>query len=152
MSKVVDKVMDFLGIGATYEDMENWSEELENKEHIRAEEGNQSKKAQILSLHTSKQLRVVVLEPTSFEESEAIASHLKGRRQVIVNFENTDREAAQRIIDFICGACYALEGHVQKVADDVFLFAPSNIDIANETKRQSEQHFPIPWLGQGKDK
>ncbi|NLK51683.1 MAG: cell division protein SepF [Syntrophomonadaceae bacterium] len=154
MSKLVDRVMDFLGVGEPYDEETEavYEEKTVSEKSNKPEETLYSRKGNVVSLHTAKQLRVVITEPLSFEESQAIADHLKNRRQVVINLETSDNEVAQRIIDFISGACYALDGHVQKIGEGVFLFVPYNVEIMNETKKPGWYQSPLPWLGLGRDK
>jgi cell division inhibitor SepF len=80
-------------------------------------------------------MKLVVIEPASFEESPKLVDSLKSRKPVILNLENLDSETARKIFDFISGATYALNGSVQKVANNIFVFAPENVDIsANENR------------------
>lgn len=90
------------------------------------------KPASVVSIHTQKQVRVIVIEPVSFEEAQGIAEHLKIRKSVILNLEKTDANLAQRIVDFISGTTYALGGNMQKVGNGIFLFVPNNVDISGE--------------------
>jgi cell division inhibitor SepF len=80
-------------------------------------------------------VKVVVIEPKSFDEAQEIIDDLKSGRPVIINFEDTDRELARRIIDFISGGAYALDGSTEKISNYVFLFAPKGVEITKETKR-----------------
>lgn len=91
-----------------------------------------NKAANLVSIHTGKNLKVVVCEPEKFDEVQALADHLKNRKQVILNFESTAPEVSQRIIDFISGATYALEGQSQQLGRNIFLFAPSNVEVAKD--------------------
>jgi len=90
------------------------------------------KSASVVSIHTQKQIRVIVIEPVSFEEAQGIAEHLKARKSVILNLERTDGDLSQRIVDFISGTTYALGGNMQKVGNGIFLFVPNNVDISGE--------------------
>lgn len=90
------------------------------------------KQAPVVSIHTQKQVRVMVVEPVSFEECQGIAEHLKARKSVILNLERTDTNLSQRIVDFISGTTYALGGNMQKVGNGIFLFVPNNVDISGE--------------------
>ena len=74
--------------------------------------------------------RLVLIEPKSFEECPKLVDCLKGRRPVIINLEKLETEVARKIFDFMSGATYALCGNVQKVANNIFIFAPENVDIA----------------------
>jgi len=77
----------------------------------------------------AQQMNVVVAEPTSFDEVEALAEELKRRRPVLITLERAQGDVARRIIDFMSGAAFALDGHLQKVGDWIFLFTPSNVTI-----------------------
>lgn len=88
------------------------------------------KRGALVNLPGQKQVRVVVVEPRSFEEVQSIADHLKARRPIILNLENTDREHAQRVLNFLSGTIYALDGEMQRISNGIFFFAPNNIDVA----------------------
>ena len=88
--------------------------------------------ANIVSIHTNKTMKVVVCEPESFDEVQILADHLKNRKQVIMNMEATSPEIAQRIIDFLSGTTYALDGHSQQLGRHIFLFTPSNVEITRD--------------------
>lgn len=88
--------------------------------------------ANIVSIHTNKTMKVVVCEPESFDEVQILADHLKNRKQIIMNLEATPPDMAQRIIDFLSGTTYALDGHTQQLGRHIFLFAPSNVEIAKD--------------------
>lgn len=74
--------------------------------------------------------KLVVIEPSSFDECPKLVDNLKARKPVIINLANIDPAIARKIFDFLSGATYALNGNVQKVADYIFVFAPENVDIS----------------------
>lgn len=82
------------------------------------------------SIANTSAFRLVLIEPKSFEECPKLVDCLKGRRPVIINLEKLETEVARKIFDFMSGATYALAGNVQKVANNIFIFAPENVDIA----------------------
>jgi cell division inhibitor SepF len=88
-----------------------------------------NKKATVVSLHTQKQVKVVLCEPQSYEEAASIADHIRNRRPVIVNLHKSPFDQAVRIIDFLSGTTYALSGSMQKLGQQIFLCAPENVDI-----------------------
>lgn len=135
MSKLMDKVIGIMGF-ADEEPEEELNQEEEKEQVIREETRTGRKSAQVLSIHTQKQLRVVVMEPKSFEDAQHIADQLKNRRPVIVNLENADRNLAKRVVDFISGTTYALNGNMQKVGNSIFLFVPNNVDISGEMREE----------------
>lgn len=73
--------------------------------------------------------KLVVIEPESFDECSRLVDNLKSRKPVIVNLEKLDTDTARKIFDFLGGATYALNGNVQKVANNIFIFAPENVAI-----------------------
>ncbi len=88
----------------------------------------------VVSIHTNKGMKVIVAEPDSFDDAQGLADHLKSRRQVILNLENTTPEIAQRIVDFVSGTTYALEGNSQQVGKTIFIFTPSNVEISKDLR------------------
>jgi len=129
MSKIMDKVLGFMG----FEEEE--VEVLEEEEMTMEDDAAKKKKSGTLfSLHSQKNIRVVVCDPKIFEDCQAVADNLKNRRPVIVNLEGADKELAKRVVDFVSGTTYALNGSMQKVGNGIFLFVPSNMDIAGDIR------------------
>lgn len=104
------------------------------------------KKGQLLSLHSQRQVNVVITEPKSFDEVQSITDNLKNRRPVVVNLEKADQDLAKRVVDFVSGATYALNGSLQKVGNGIFLFVPSNMGIASELKEQIQERGAFSWI------
>ncbi len=103
-------------------------------------------KGQVVSLHSQRQMRVSVVEPKSFDEVQVIADNLKNHRPVIVNLEQAEPELAKRVVDFVSGATYALDGSMQKVGKGIFLFVPSNVDIEVDLKEQIKEKGILNWV------
>ena len=100
-----------------------------------------------VSVAGTSAFKLVVIEPKSFDECPKLVDSLKGRRPVIINLEKIETETAKKIFDFLSGATYALNGNVQKVANNIFIFAPESVDIAAS---QDERGFDFggnksPW-------
>ena len=74
--------------------------------------------------------KLVVIEPKAFDECPRLVDNLKSKKPVIINLEKLESDAARKIFDFLSGATYALNGNVQKIANNIFVFAPENVDIA----------------------
>lgn len=86
----------------------------------------------LLQVHAHRGSQITKRVPRSLPDAQRAAEDLKERRPVIVNLEKADDELARRVIDFISGVTYALNGFYERVGDKVFLFTPSNIIIADE--------------------
>jgi len=81
---------------------------------------------------------IKVSEPRVYEDSINIASYLRESKPVIVNLKFLDSDAGKRLIDFICGTAYAINGHMLKIGENIFLFTPSSVLISN-----SEDQSPL---------
>lgn len=81
------------------------------------------------SLPISGGMKMIVYHPVSYEDTQAIIDNLKNRKPIIVNMEELDVDCAQRILDFLSGAVYALSGTMCKVSRGIFVVAPNNYDV-----------------------
>jgi len=81
-----------------------------------------------------------VIAPTSFNHAQEVADKLKVNQPVIVNLQNVDRDLSRRIIDFASGLCYGVGGTMERVANQVFLLTPSNVEVSAEDRRRLEEH------------
>lgn len=92
---------------------------------------------------STQSFKLVLLEPKTFEECPKLVDSLKSKKPVIINLERLETEIARKIFDFLSGATYALNGNVQKVANNIFIFAPANVDIAGGiTEEKPDLTFP----------
>lgn len=131
------------------EDYNEGVEEIDSDEEIGSQFSamTSSKASKIVNLHTTGQMKVVIVEPKKYDEVTAIADHLKQRRAVIVNLEGLLDDAATRksIFNFMHGAVYVLEGSMQKVSKAIFILAPNNVDIDANMKKELESKALFPW-------
>lgn len=86
----------------------------------------------------NKSSQMVVFEPRAYSESQGIADHLKSGRGCIINLHRVSKDQAKRIIDFLSGVVYAIEGEVQKIGPNVFLCTPSNFGVYGEISDTEE--------------
>ena len=92
-------------------------------------------------------IKMVISQPTSFEQSEEICGFLKEKKSVIVNLEYVNKDVARRVIDFISGGVYCLDAHIQKISNSIFLIAPMNYEITNEMAREEiKNKLSVSWL------
>ena len=87
---------------------------------------------QILNMGASNKQEVVLFRPGSFNDTSKAADDLRNRKAVIVNMENVDKAMARRVVDFLSGCVYALDGDVKKIAQSAYLFCPHNMDIVGD--------------------
>jgi cell division inhibitor SepF len=80
-----------------------------------------------------------VVSPTSFNHAQEVADKFKASQPVILNLQGVDRDLARRLIDFSSGLCYGLGGHMEKVAHQVYLLTPTNVEVSSEERRRLQE-------------
>jgi cell division inhibitor SepF len=80
-----------------------------------------------------------VVAPVSFNQAQEVADRFKGNSPVIVNLQAIDRDLSRRIIDFASGLCYGLGGQMERVANQVYLLTPLNVEVSAEDRRRLEE-------------
>jgi cell division inhibitor SepF len=127
--RVMNKLMNFLGL----QEEEEVVERERYEEYGHDQDGNASdqrkNKGNIVSIHTQKNVRLILSEPRSYEETQQIADHLRSRRPVIVNLQRVRPDQAVRIVDFISGTVYALNGNIAKIGPNIFMCTPDSVEI-----------------------
>ncbi len=86
----------------------------------------------VVNIRAATQLQVVLVKPEKFEDSSAIADHLREKRTVVLNLESTNKDVARRVLDFLAGVAYAQEGKIKKVAISTYIITPYNVDILGD--------------------
>ena len=81
---------------------------------------------------TSGKQEVVLFRPTSFSDTTRAADDLRSRKAVVVNMENVDKAMARRVVDFLSGCAYAVDGKVKKIAQATYLFCPHNMEVVGD--------------------
>lgn len=125
-----------------YEEDEDFEEESERKFFGR--------KNKVVNINPENQIRMIIAKPTNFDQTEDICECLKEKKSIIVNLEYVNKDVARRIVDFMSGAVQALDGHIEKISNSIFLFAPFNYEISNETTREElKNKLSVSWLKNG---
>ena len=157
MGEGMNRFLNFLGFGNDDDD-EEYDEIEYNKRNYTNEKNNfleeeekvepfVRRKPKVVPLPNTSQVRVVILQPNSFEQSQEICEHLKEKKSIIVNLEFVDKDVARRIIDFVSGAVYGLDGNISKVSNSIFLIAPYNYEITNEVAREElKNKLGVSWI------
>jgi cell division inhibitor SepF len=78
----------------------------------------------------------VVVSPTTFNGAQEVADKFKASQPVIVNLQGADRDLTRRLLDFCSGICYALSGHMERVATRVYLLTPADVEVSAEDRRR----------------
>ena len=150
---IMNKVWDLFGM-----DTERNEEEIEEKDYNdydndyeddneEIEDRKLFGKRKVVNMPQTQQIKMVISQPTTFDQSQEICEFLKDKKSVIVNLEYVNKDVARRIVDFISGGVYALDGYIQKVSNSIFLVAPSNYEITNEMAREEMKNkLSVSWL------
>ncbi len=152
-----ERIKGFLGFNDAMDDEnEEFIEEsiVEEKEHHHVQtssnivpQQNQpiKKQPKVVNIHSTSQAKLTITKPLKYDDATEICTALKNRKIVVVNTTSLELRVAQRLIDFISGACYALEGDFQEVEKGVFIVTPSNIDVSNEFKNELTNKGLFNW-------
>ena len=151
MAKVVKKLWNMINMNTAedvadedYEEGADYNEEEDQEvEEPRGLFGGR-KSGRVVNMQQS--VKMVITQPTTFEQAEEICDLLKEKKSVIINLEYVNKDVARRIIDVVSGAVHALEGHMQKISNSIFLIAPYNYDIATDSKEDVKSKLPVSWL------
>ncbi len=153
---LMDKVWGLFGMDAVEgeeydeEDVYDYEEEEEVEEvEDRKLFGRKNNREKVVAMPhaNANAIQMVISQPTTFEQSDEICSILKEKKSVIMNLEYVNKDVARRIVDFISGGVYALDGYIQKVSNSIFLVAPSNYEITNEMAREEmKSKLSVSWL------
>ena len=97
------------------------------------QQNSQVSNNKVVNIHTTAQLQVVLFKPEQFgEETRAVADELLKMHTVVLNLENTNRDVARRILDFLSGVAYANNGKIKRVATSTFIITPYNVDLTGD--------------------
>ncbi len=101
----------------------------------------------VMNFNSGDQIKMIVINPDSYDEARDICDYIRSKRPVVVNLENMDYEIAQRVMDFLSGSCYSLNGNIQRVAKNIFIIAPDNIDVTSDFKSDIKgKGTQLPWM------
>lgn len=167
MARIFDKMKDLM-FGEYEDDDEDMMDEYEEAPRESARERDRSEltdysspsrvssssrknTSQVVSIHTNIQMQVVIIKPECYEDAQEICDQVKGKKPVVVNLEKVEYPIAQRIMDFLSGTCYSLDGTIQRVANNIFIIAPENVDISGDFKEELKtKGIILPWVSSGK--
>ena len=88
--------------------------------------------SKVVNIHTTAQMQVVLVKPDRFDNVSDIADHLRSKHAVVLNLEATNKDVARRLVDFLSGCAYALDGKIKKIAISTYIITPYNVDIVGD--------------------
>ena len=146
---IVNKFLEVFGLPENDDNEEDYIEE-ELDEEIEEPKERSFFGKKVVNMPQTQQVRMVISQPTTFEQAEEICSYLKNRKSVIVNLEYVNKDVARRIVDVMSGAVHALDGHIQKISNSIFLIAPTYYEISTEMARDEiKNKLSVSWLKNG---
>lgn len=148
-AKMINKMKEFLGLDE-YDEMEDYEEayeeEVEEQDDfepvIPSSKRGQSK---VVNIHTATSAKVSIIRPLDFAEATEVCDDLKNRKIVVINTTSLDIKVAQRLLDFVSGACYALGGEFQEIEKGVYILSPSNVEVTKELKSELSSKGMFNW-------
>lgn len=115
------------------------------EESPKTRSGFLNSKPKVVSLNRSM-MEVKIIQPASFEDSQEICNTLLESKPVVVNLEGFDPDDAQRIMDFISGCIYAINGKYHQISKYIFIFTPENVDISGDSLSLGDGTDAMPTI------
>lgn len=169
---IINKFMDMIGINHNSdeyeEEVENYDSEVENDLETESYElqaprarrsfsdiessnpySSRNIQSKVIPMNTAvSSSKMVITQPTCYDDVQEIGEYLKDKKSVIINLENVGKEDARRILDFLSGAAFMIEGTIQKVSNLIYLMTPKNVEIQNDAERNQykQQKSSFSWL------
>ncbi|MBQ7523781.1 MAG: cell division protein SepF [Oscillospiraceae bacterium] len=103
-------------------------------------ESRRTSGARVVNINATTQMQVVLAKPDRFDMVSEIADHLRDKHAVVLNLEATNKDVARRLVDFLSGCAYALDGKIKKIAVLTYLITPYNVDIVGDVIDELENN------------
>ena len=101
-------------------------------DELREERKAEEHRNKVVNIHATTQLKVVLVKPERFENASEIADHLREKRTVVLNLESTNKDIARRLVDFLSGVAFAVEGKIKKVSANTYIITPYSVDLMGD--------------------
>ena len=92
----------------------------------------------VVNINNAGNLQVVLVKPDRFDSVSEIADHLREKQAIVLNLESTNKDVARRLVDFLSGCAYSLDGKIKKVAISTYIITPYNVDIVGDLVEELE--------------
>ena len=145
MADLVNKLKYFIGIDDLEIDDEYEEYDEDELEELPVNTRTKKVNNKVVNIHTAGNMKLVVHEPLNYEDAPKIVDDLKMRKTVVVNLEQLESGIKRQIFDFINGGLYSLEGSIQKVTKDIFVLAPSNVEIDGNIRDELKNKGVFQW-------
>lgn len=176
-AEIMNKFLKVIGLGGNNDDVyeDNYADnydEYEDEEEIQDEEmysqqagarsrarasvrevEDNNRQTKVISVNNGmSSSKMVITQPTCYNDVEEVGAYLKSKKSVIINLENVGKDDARRVLDFLSGATFMIEGNIQKVSTLIYLMTPRTVEIQNDlennqmNKQQQEQRQSFSWL------
>ena len=128
-----------------YEDFDDFDEEMEENEEEENktslfEKAKSARTSEVVNkLNANKDSNLVLFEPRSYSETQDIALYLKQKKAAVVNLHRLQKEQSKRVIDFLSGVIYAIDGDIQQIGPKIFLCTPKNIAVSGNISLDDEE-------------
>ena len=107
---------------------------------IDTEQAKNAKTSEAISkLNSNKDSQLILFEPRAYAETQEIAKYLKNKQAVVINLHRLQKEQAKRVVDFLSGVIYAIDGDIQTIGPKIFLCAPKNISVSGNIDVTDEE-------------
>lgn len=132
-----NKVMGAIGLVDVDEDKdEEIDEDEEDTRNNFYDQEIINRKSKIVSIKNNVSARVILKKPAEFQDIMEIVDNVKSRKIIVMNMTDVEPKNAQRMIDYIVGACYALNGTFEEIEKCIYIFAPDGVDVSNELMQE----------------
>ena len=112
----------------------------DRKDDRREDRRSEDRHNKVVNIHATTQLKVVLVKPERFETAAEIADHLRDKRTVVMNLEQTNKDVARRLIDFLSGVAYAQDGKIKRIANNTYIITPYNVDLMGDVVGELENN------------
>jgi len=126
---LMNKIWSFIGLQDEEEIVEKEKYVVEDEPEYSYPGPHRNIKNNVVSLHAQRTQKMYLCEPRSYEEAQEMADHLRLRRSVVCNLQRVRPDQAVRIVDFLSGTVYALNGTISKVGSNIFVCTPDNVEV-----------------------
>ena len=96
--------------------------------------------AKVVNINGNSAMQVILVKPDRFDTVSEVADHLRDKKSIVLNLESTNKDVARRLVDFLSGCAYALDGKIEKVAISTYIITPYNVEIVGDLVEELENN------------